>query len=163
MVPEHPKAEGPSPKKLSVQEAHRELWDYRLHQDDLFANRLSFYILAQSFLVVSEVTAVTSNGSTDMKRSLGYLIACVGLALTGFFAFIFIHQVRLLQLLLQKLRDGTRDRNEDLEYVWSEYFREQRQGLGSRLVFRRPPSQLMACGISLLFAFMWIALLVLVR
>jgi hypothetical protein len=163
MVPEHPEMEESSPQKLSADEAHREIWDYRLHEDDLFANRLSFYMLAQSFLVVSEVTAITSAGATDTKRSLGYLIATVGLVLTGFFAFIFIHHVRLLQLILQKLRDDTRARNEDLHDIWTEYFRERHESLGSRLVFRRPPSQLMAYGISLLFALMWVALLVLVH
>jgi hypothetical protein len=104
-------------------------------------------MLAQSFLVVSEVTAITSAGPTDTKRSLGYLIASVGLALTGFFAFIFIHHVRLLQLILEKLRDDRRGRNEDLHDIWTEYFRERQESVVSRWVFRRPPSQLMAYGV----------------
>lgn len=163
MVSEYREAEGSSPETLSEHEAHREVWEYRLHEDNLFANRLSFYMLAQSFLVISEVTAITSSGATDMKRSLGYVIASLGLVLTGFFAFIFINQIRLLQLLLQTLREHASGRNDHLQHIWTEYFRERQKNLGSRLVFRRPPSQLMAYGVSLLFASMWIALLVLVQ
>ncbi len=43
----------------------RIVWEDRWHEEEIFANRLSFYILAQSFLVVAAVTATLSTGATS--------------------------------------------------------------------------------------------------
>lgn len=55
------------------------VWDDRWHEEEIFANRLSFYILAQSFLVAAAVTATLSSDAASRWLPVALTIDLAGL------------------------------------------------------------------------------------
>ena len=55
--------------ELAAEVGTQIVWEDRWHEEEIFANRLSFYILAQSFLVVAAVTATLSSNA---QRTVGF-------------------------------------------------------------------------------------------
>jgi hypothetical protein len=57
---ENPREDQPA-LELTAEGGAQIVWEDRWHEEEIFANRLSFYILAQSFLVVAAVTATLAS------------------------------------------------------------------------------------------------------
>src|SRR5690349_19921880 len=85
-----------SPGSDSVVEADREdqpalelvadagprlVWEDRWHEEEIFANRLSFYLLAQLFLVFSAVEATLSSDDASRWLPLALIVDLAGLIL----------------------------------------------------------------------------------
>jgi hypothetical protein len=71
--------------ELAAEGGTQIVWEDRWHEEEVFANRLSFYILAQSFLVVAAVTATLSSVATHRWLPVAVTIDVTGLAVTVIF------------------------------------------------------------------------------
>jgi hypothetical protein len=67
---------------LRVEGGAQIVWEDRWHEEEIFANRLSFYILAQSFLVVAAVTATLTSDATFRWLPVALTIDLTGLVVT---------------------------------------------------------------------------------
>jgi hypothetical protein len=85
------------------------LWEDRWHEEDIFANRLSFYILAQSFLVVAAVTATLSTDATYRWLPVALTIDVAGLVLTVVFWYALTENLRRLDMLKEIVAEGSRE------------------------------------------------------
>jgi hypothetical protein len=85
------------------------VWQDRWHEEEIFANRLSFYILAQSFLVVAAVTATLSTGATSRWLPVALTIDVTGLVLTIVFWYALTENLRRLETLKQIVAEGSRE------------------------------------------------------
>src|SRR5271167_1639692 len=94
---------------LIAQGGTRIVWEDRWHEEEIFANRLSFYILAQSFLVVAAVTATLSTGATSRWLPVALTIDVTGLALTIVFWYALTENLRRLDALKQIVAVGSRE------------------------------------------------------
>ncbi len=167
-------AEGPVRCDLSSPSGHgqteggtRVVWEDRWHEEEIFANRLSFYILAQSFLVVAAASAMLSSDTASRWLPVAVTIDVVGLLLTTVFWYALTENLRRLDGLKEIVAEGSED-------VHVEGYREiaairaahhERRAL-RKLPFPlsvlpgRSPSWWLAHGIPVLFGAAWIALLV---
>jgi hypothetical protein len=75
------------------------VWEDRWHEEEIFANRLSFYLLAQSFLVAAAVTATLSTDSTSRWLPVALTIDLAGLLLTIVFWYGLTENLRRLDVL----------------------------------------------------------------
>jgi hypothetical protein len=85
------------------------VWEDRWHEEEIFANRLSFYILAQSFLVVAAVTATLSTDSTSRWLPVALTIDLAGLVLTVVFWYALTENLRRLDALKEIVAEGSRE------------------------------------------------------
>ncbi|HME04606.1 MAG TPA: hypothetical protein VKG38_16410 [Solirubrobacteraceae bacterium] len=92
-----------------VEGGTRIVWEDRWHEEEIFANRLSFYILAQSFLVVAAVTATLSTDAASRWLPVALTIDVAGLALTIVFWYALTENLRRLDTLKQIVAVGSRD------------------------------------------------------
>jgi hypothetical protein len=70
------------PEDVISEGGTRIVWEDRWHEEEIFANRLSFYILAQSFLVAAAVTATLSSDGSSRWLPVALTIDLTGLLLT---------------------------------------------------------------------------------
>jgi hypothetical protein len=83
------------------------LWEDRWHEEEIFANRLSFYILAQSFLVVAAVTATLSSDAPSRWLPVALTIDVAGLVLTTVFWYALTENLRRLDALKEIVAEGS--------------------------------------------------------
>jgi hypothetical protein len=111
-----------SPGSDSVGEADREdqpaldlvadagprlVWEDRWHEEEIFANRLSFYLLAQSFLVFSAVEATLSSDDASRWLPLALIVDLAGLILTLVFWYALTENLRRLDTLKTIVAEGS--------------------------------------------------------
>jgi uncharacterized membrane protein len=85
------------------------VWEDRWHEEEIFANRLSFYILAQSFLLAASVTATLSASATSRWLPVALAIDLAGLALTVIFWYALTENLRRLEALKNIVAEGSVD------------------------------------------------------
>jgi hypothetical protein len=142
------------------------VWDDRWHEEEIFANRLSFYILAQSFLVVAAVTATLSTAATNRWLPVALTIDVTGLLLTMVFWYALTENLRRLDLLKEIVAEGSdeiqiRGYREIGTIRTSHHERRAERGLPLPLSIlpRWSPSWWLAHGIPILLGATWIALI----
>ena len=144
----------------------RIVWEDRWHEEEIFANRLSFYILAQSFLVVAAVTATLSTSATSRWLPVALAIDVAGLVLSIVFWYALTENLRRLDALKDLVAEGSREIGvrgyREMGSVRAAHH-EGRAQRGLRfplsILARRSPSWWLAHGIPVLFGGAWIALI----
>lgn len=142
------------------------VWEDRWHEEEVFANRLSFFILAQSFLVVAAVTATLSTDTTSRWLPVALAIDVVGLVLSVVFWYALTENLRRLDALKDIVTEGSREIGvrgyREIGSVRTAHH-ERRAQRGSRfplsILTRRSPSWWLAHGIPILLGSAWIALI----
>jgi hypothetical protein len=139
------------------------VWEDRWHEEEIFANRLSFYILAQSFLVVAAVAATLSSDATGRWLSVALTIDLTGLIVTVVFWYAFSENLRRLDVLKQIVSEGSdaigvRGYREIGAIRAAHHESRSRRPLP--ILPRWSPSWWLAHGIPLFLGSMWIALIV---
>jgi len=142
------------------------VWEDRWHEEEIFANRLSFYILAQSFLVVAAVTATLSTDATSRWLPVSLTIDVTGLALTIVFWCALTENLRRLDALKQIVTQGSREIGvpgyKEIGAIRTAHHERRAQ---RRLPFplsilpRRSPSWWLAHGIPIFLGSTWMALI----
>ena len=84
--------------ELAAEGGTQVVWEDRWHEEEIFANRLSFYILAQSFLVVAAVMATLSGEATSRWLPVALTIDLTGLVVTVVFWYAFTENLQGLTL-----------------------------------------------------------------
>lgn len=83
------------------------VWEDRWHEEEIFANRLSFYLLAQSFLVFSAVAATVSGVAASRWLPLALIVDLSGLILTLMFWYALTENLRRLDALKTIVAEGS--------------------------------------------------------
>lgn len=140
----------------------RIVWEDRWHEEEVFANRLSFYMLAQSFLVVGAVTATVSSVAATRWLPLALTIDLTGLLLTLVFWYAFTENLRRLEALKEIVAEGSRvirvSGYREIGAIRTAHH-ERRSERGLPILPRWSPSYWLANGIPALLGAMWIGLL----
>ena len=142
------------------------VWEDRWHEEEIFANRLSFYILAQSFLVAAAVTATLSGEATSRWLPVALIIDLAGLALTIVFWYALTENLRRLDALKEIVAEGSREisvrgYSEIGAIRTTHHERRAQRGLPFPLSIlpRWSPSWWLAHGIPILLGSAWVALI----
>jgi hypothetical protein len=145
----------------------RIVWEDRWHEEEIFANRLSFYILAQSFLIAAAVTATLSSDASSRWLPVALTIDLAGLVLTIVFWYALTENLRRLDTLKDLVAEGSRELGvrgyREIGVVRTTHHqRRARRGLPFPLSIlpRWSPSWWLAHGIPILLGGTWIALIV---
>jgi len=145
----------------------RIVWEDRWQEEQIFANRLSFFILAQSFLVVAAVTATLSSETTSRWLPAALVIDVAGLALTTVFWYALTENLRRLDILKAIVAEGSREARVRgyreigaVRAAHHELRAQRRLPLPLSLLPRWSPTWWLANGIPVLFAATWIGLIV---
>ena len=85
------------------------IWEDRWHEEEIFANRLSFYLLAQSFLVFAAVEATLSTDAASRWLPLALIVDLAGLILTLVFWYALTENLRRLDALKEIVAEGSRE------------------------------------------------------
>jgi len=149
--------------ELAADGGTRIVWEDRWHEEEIFANRLSFYILAQSFLVVAAVMATLASDATYRWLPVALTIDLTGLVVTVVFWYAFTENLRRLDALKELVSEGSAE-------VGVRGYREIRairtahhEGRSRRalpVLPRWSPSWWLAHGIPIFLGSMWIGLIV---
>ena len=83
------------------------VWEDRWHEEEIFANGLSFYILAQSFLVVAAVGATLASDAASRWIPVALMIDLTGLLVTLVFWYAFTENLRRLDALKEIVSEGS--------------------------------------------------------
>ena len=138
------------------------VWEDRWHEEEIFANRLSFFLLAQSFLVVAAVTATLSGDATHRWLPVALTIDAVGLALTIVFWYALTENLRRLDMLKEIVAEGSGEvavpGYAEIGAVRAVHHARRAQR-GFPLLPRHSPSWWLAHGIPLLLGSAWVALI----
>ena len=144
----------------------RIVWEDRWHEEEIFANRLSFFILAQSFLVAAAVTATLSSDATSRWLPVALTIDLAGLLLTVVFWYSLTENLRRLDALKELVAEGSRELSvqgyREIGVIRTAHHeRRARRGLPFPLSIlpRWSPSWWLAHGIPILLGSTWIALI----
>jgi hypothetical protein len=132
------------------------LWDYYLHLDNLLASRLSYFMLAQSFLVIAAVTGTASTGSSVRIHVVTMTIEVVGLVLTGAMWYVFTDSVRYIRSLSLEARRHS-SLFEDLGKL---HIDDRKTRWVYRALMKHAPNQVLTTDLSVLLAAMWVVLIV---
>jgi hypothetical protein len=142
------------------------VWEDRWHEEEIFANRLSFYLLAQSFLVFAAVEATLSNVAASRWLPLALIIDLAGLILTLVFWYALTENLRRLDALKEIVAEGSPELGvsgyrEIGAIRTAHHERRSQRGLPFPLsILRRwSPSWWLAHWIPALLGSMWIALI----
>jgi hypothetical protein len=143
------------------------VWEDRWHEEEIFANRLSFYILAQSFLVAAAVTATLSSDAPSRWLPVALTIDLAALALTIVFWYALTENLRRLDTLKELVAEGSRELGvrgyREIAVVRTahhEHRARRRLPFPLSILPRWSPSWWLAHGIPILLAATWIALIV---
>ena len=102
-----PRAEDRPGENLVDEGGIRIVWDDRWHEEEIFASRLSFYLLAQSFLVFAAVEATLSSVAASRWLPLALIIDLAGLVLTLVFWYALTENLRRLDALKEIVAEGS--------------------------------------------------------
>jgi hypothetical protein len=83
------------------------VWEDRWHEEEIFANRLSFYLLAQSFLVFAAVEATLSRNAASRWLPLALIVDLAGLILTLVFWYALTENLGRLDALKEIVARGS--------------------------------------------------------
>ena len=151
---------------LVAEDATQIVWEDRWHEEEIFANRLSFYLLAQSFLVFAAVEATLSTVAAFRWLPLALIIDLAGLILTLVFWYALTENLRRLDALKEIVAEGSpevgvRGSREIGVIRTAHHERRSQRGLPFPLsiLSRSSPSWWLAHGIPALLGTMWIALI----
>jgi|SRR5665213_1487047 len=155
------KARADAPTAGDGADASRDaIWEYRWYEEQIYSNRLSYYMLAQSFLVVAAVTATVSSVPESRWRPAALAVDAIGLALTVLFWYVLTENVRMLNLL----KGDVERRYPSIATLRADQMKE-RMARRPRRLFRLfwvlSPSMWLSAGVSLLLGALWIVLLAL--
>jgi len=152
---------------LVAEGATQIVWEDRWHEEEIFANRLSFYLLAQSFLVFAAVEATLSSGAASRWLPLALIIDLAGLVLTLVFWYALTENLRRLDALKEIVAKGSpevgvRGYREIGAIRTAHHERRSRRDLPFPLSMlpKWSPSWWLAHGIPALLGTMWIAFIV---
>ena len=141
------------------------LWEDRWHEEEIFANRLSFYILTQSFLVFAAVTATLTTDATSRWLPVALTIDLAGLVLTIVFWYALTENLRRLDALKEIVAEGSREIGvrgyREIGAVRAVHHERRAQRglpLPLSILQRRSPSWWLAHGIPVLLGSAWLAL-----
>lgn len=142
------------------------VWEDRWHEEEIFANRLSFYLLAQSFLVFAAVEATLSSDAASRWLPVAVIIDLAGLILTLVFWYALTENLRRLDALKDIVAEGSAEVGisgyREIRAIRSAHHeRRSQRGLPFPLsiLLTRSPSWWLAHGIPALLGSMWIALI----
>jgi hypothetical protein len=143
------------------------VWEDRWQEEQIFANRLSFFILAQSFLVVAAVTATLSSEATSRWLPVALVIDLTGLTLTAVFWYALTENLRRLDILKAIVAEGSRETRVSgyreigvVRAAHHELRSRRRLPFPLSLLPRWSPTWWLANSIPVLFGTAWIALMV---
>ena len=144
----------------------RIVWEDRWHEEEIFANRLSFYILAQSFLIAAAVTATLSGDASSRWLPVALTIDLAGLVLTIVFWYALTENLARLDALKVLVAEGSRELGvqgyrEIRVITTAHHERRARRDFPFPLSIlpRWSPSWWLAHGIPILLGGAWIALI----
>jgi hypothetical protein len=153
----------PKSDSLAVKGSTEIVWEDRWHEEEIFANRLSFYVLAQSFLVVAAVTATLSSDATQRWLPVALTIDLTGLVVTLVFWYAFTENLRRLDALKLIVAEGSAEIGVR-GYKEIQAIRAAHHGARSRrtlpILPRWSPSWWLAHGIPVFLGTMWLGLTV---
>jgi hypothetical protein len=162
-----PRGEDQLAEELIAEGGTEVVWEDRWHEEEIFANRLSFYILAQSFLIAAAVSATLSSDAASRWLPVALTIDLAGLALTTVFWYALTENLRRLDTLKELIAEGSRELGvrgyREIGLVRTAHHeRRARRGLPFPLSIlpRWSPSWWLAHGIPILLGATWIALIV---
>ena len=139
------------------------VWEDRWHEEEIFADRLSFYILAQSFLVVAAVTATLSGSATHRWLPVALTIDLTGLIVTVVFWYAFTENLRRLDALKEIVSEGSAEigvRGYGEIGAIRAAHHEGRSRRRLPILPRWSPSAWLAHGIPVFLGVMWIGLII---
>jgi hypothetical protein len=156
----------PPDADLVAEGGTRVIWEDRWHEEEIFANRLSFYILAQSFLVVAAVAATLSTTTESRWLPVALTIDLTGLVLTSVFWYGLTENLRRLEALKEIVAEGSGEQGirgyREIGAVRASHHERRAQRelpFPLSVLPRRSPSWWLAHGIPIVFACAWVALL----
>jgi hypothetical protein len=142
------------------------VWEDRWREEEIFANRLSFYLLAQSFLVFAAVEATLSSDAASRWLPVALSIDVTGVILTLVFWYALTENLRRLDALKEIVAGGSssvgvRGYREIGAIRTVHHERRSQRGLPFPLstLLRRSPSWWLAHAVPALLGCMWIALI----
>ena len=142
------------------------VWEDRWREEEIFANRLSFYLLAQSFLVFAAVEATLSPDAASRWLPLALIIDLAGLILNLVFWYALTENLRRLDALKEIVAEGSPDvgirgYREIGAIRTTHHERRAHRGLPFPLsiLARSSPSWWLAHGIPVLLGSAWVALI----
>ena len=149
--------------ELAAEGGTQIVWEDRWHEEEVFANRLSFYILAQSFLVVAAVMATLASDPTYRWLPVALTIDLTGLVVTVVFWYAFTENLRRLDALKQIVSEGSAEIGvrgyEEIGAIRAAHH-DRRSRRGLPILPRWSPSWWLAHGIPVFLGSMWIGLIV---
>lgn len=84
-------------------EAKNRLWEYAIHEDKLFHDRLSFFVVLSAALL--GIVGVLYTKQPPIAKSLLILLAILGVVLASVWLFIQLRHWACLEHILKKLRN----------------------------------------------------------
>jgi hypothetical protein len=81
-------------------EEERRLWEFTLHEDGLFNERQSLFLVAESMLAVAYTTALVANNS-----AIALAIAVIALLITVMWMYVSARHARIVDLIQEKAKD----------------------------------------------------------
>jgi hypothetical protein len=142
------------------------VWEDRWHEEEIFANRLSFYLLAQSFLVFSAVAATVSGVEASRWLPLALIVDLSGLILTFVFWYALTENLRRLDALKTIVAEGSPELGvrgyREIGAIRAAHHDSRSQRalpFPLSILPNRSPSWWLAHGIPALLGSMWIALI----
>ena len=142
------------------------VWEDRWHEEEIFASRVSFYLLAQSFLVFTAVEATLSSGAVSRWLPLALIVDLAGLILTLVFWYALTENLRRLDALKEIVAVGSTEvgisgYREIAAIRAAHHVRRSQRALPFPLsiLLGKSPSWWLAHGVPALLGSMWIALI----
>lgn len=149
--------------EVGAEDGTRIVWEDRWHEEEIFANRLSFYILAQSFLVVAAVAATLASDATYRWLPVALTIDLTGLLVTVVFWYGFTENLRRLDALKELVSEGSIEVDvrgyREIRAIRTAHH-EGRSRRRLPILPRWSPTWWLAHGIPAVLASMWIGLIV---